>query len=106
MVDDSWRDLSGSARNSYTAVSTTSVVVLPANPRRRSFALVNSSANDTDKITLNFGDSTAVADYGLLMFPRQAYSESDDRGFLCFKGAITAICATTTGKLSIMERSY
>lgn len=105
-IDENWENVSQGMRNDSFSVGTSSTVILPANPRRRSFAIVNSSSDDTKTMTIHFGSAVAVANKGLVLFQRQSYAESDGAGFFCFKGEITAICAVASGQLSIIERSY
>jgi len=94
-------------RNDSVAVGVSSVTVsVPrqAGLPRKSIVIRNSSPNAADIITINIGATPAIANAGIILKPNDTYVDSNDGGYICYQGTITAICATANGVLAIFER--
>jgi len=86
-------------RDSSLAVTTSSQVIIPANLKRSGFILTNLGAGI---VSVRKGDTIAVANEGIVLQPNQAYGETDDAQFSCYKGAIQAI-GSAAANLAISE---
>lgn len=102
-----YSSLQESIRNEVLAVGTSSVKVSESrndvNPRITILAR-NTSPNATDIIYINLGLSTATTGSGIVLRQYESYTDTTGEGYVAFQGVITAICATATGQLTIMER--
>ena len=102
------------SRNETVAVGTSSVVISNARQtdlnKRKVISVRNMSPNAADIITVNLGNGAAVADNGIVLKQYESFTDSNDgdaendKGYLCWQGSVTAICATATGTVSIFER--
>lgn len=95
------------SRNEQVSVTTTQGKVADARNElkpRVSIVIRNTSPNQADIITVNFGFNTAVANQGMVLQQNESISDSSENGYQCWQGVVTAICATANGKLSIFER--
>ena len=94
-------------RNEQVAVSTSSKSISEArneqNPREV-LVVRNISTNAADIITVNLGFNQATNGNGIVLRQNEAFTDNSESGYQSHQGAITAICATINGKLSIMER--
>lgn len=96
--------------NSVLPVGTTQVVVSQARPqnapnKRKVILVRNNSPNSTDIITIQMTDSqVATANAGIILRQYESFTDASDNGYECWQGQISAICATATGSLSILER--
>lgn len=97
-------------RNEAVLVGITGVTVaedrVGSNNERKSIIIRNNSPNATDIITVQLSteNQAITADAGIILRQFEAFTDSNDSGYKCFQGKITAICATATGKLAVMER--
>jgi len=102
-----YKQLQEPTRNEQIAVSTTSKVVSEARNQlneRKVIVLRNTSDNDADIITINLGFNEATSNNGIVLKRNEAFTDSSETGYKAYQGAITGICATANGKLSIFER--
>jgi len=94
-------------RNDVVAVGLTTVKIAESRndiTPRITILVRNTSPNATDVITINLGLGTPTANYGIVLKQYESFTDSSDQGYQCFQGSYTAVCATATGQLSIMER--
>lgn len=68
--------------------------------RRTQIIIVPLTAGVT--VTITKGDSTAVANAGIVLTANQAFVEADDGGFKCWQGAIQVV-ASGAGSVAINE---
>jgi len=87
-------------RNEVFAATATSQVVCQPNFRSVLYFRNNDAAQ---VVTLAFGSSVAVANYGVVLQPGQAYIESNSEGFQTYTGTVSII-ATGNANVSVMER--
>jgi len=85
-------------------VGTSKVVVLQANPNRQMFFIKNSDHGSVSaKITVAMGSEVAD-DVGMPLDVGEHTADSNDAGYSCYKGVITAISNIAGGTLSVTER--
>lgn len=87
-----------------TISTSSSQIIDPLNGtsfKRTQVIFINTSASAI--ITLNKGDSPAIAGSGIILQPNGSYSESSDSAFKCWQGAWQAI-GNGAGTLSIVEQ--
>jgi len=83
-------------------IGATSVKILDAQ-KRKEFSLVNTSTGG-QIISLTFGMKAAVALTGIVLSPGQTYIASDDSGFKCYEGPISAIASAAGATIAIFVR--
>jgi len=107
MAGDYLEGIQEATRNEQVSVNTSSSVVCESrnkiNPRK-AIIIRNTSDDSADKITLNIGYNEATSNNGIVLGKDESWGDNSETGYNCHQGAITAICATANGKLSIYER--
>lgn len=94
-------------RNDSLAIPASNTLVAESrnqdNPRK-ALVVRNISPNAADTISITLGFNVAVANKGIVLRQYESFTDATDSGYQCWQGAITAICATANGLLSIFER--
>jgi hypothetical protein len=94
------------ARNDTVNVGLTNVIVSNARQaglKRKVLMIRNNSTAAADIITISFGN-TSTAGSGIVLKQYESVTDSNDGGYECWQGTVTAVCATANGVLNIMER--
>lgn len=93
------------ARNDSLTVGASSTIVSDFRPNldRKTIVIRNISDDATKIVTINFGVS-ATANKGIVLRQYESVSDSDETGYKCYQGTITAIGAVANCTLAIMER--
>jgi len=74
------------------------------NAERKVLCLTNTSTAGGQRITLAFGNTTAVEGQGVVLYPGGSWSETRDAAFIPTQEAISAIASAAGGTLAIHER--
>jgi len=90
------------SRNSKVTVGTSSVHVLDKKDRK-ALVLTNRSTG-AQVITINQGETAAIANEGIILAPGQSYVDSDSGSYMCWRGNVQAISTAADAILSIFER--
>lgn len=94
-------------RNESISVGLTSVLIADVRPitiPRKDILVRNTSPNATDTISITLGNQIAIANQGIILQQGESFSFSTESSNPCPQCQFSAICATATGTLSIMER--
>jgi hypothetical protein len=71
---------------------------------RKVIVIRNISPNATDTISIFLGNGLAENNKGIVLKQYESFTDSYDASYLPHQDQISGICATATGKVSIMER--
>jgi len=94
-------------RNEKLTVGTTSKQIardLSGIGGRRAIVIRNISSDPADVITLALGTDAAVSGAGIVLKQGEVWYDGNDAGYECWQHEIQAICDTSNGVLSVMER--
>lgn len=90
------------ARNDNIAVADTSTIICPERSTGRVvYVLTNTGATT---ITINLGQTAAVANSGIILLPNGSWMEDCGYGYPIWNGIITAIGSAAGGTLAVHER--
>jgi len=89
------------ANEGSATISTSSILVLRADPKRTSFIITNTSGAGV-AATIHKGVDAAVANQGVVLQQNGIYGESDNDGFRCWKGEIQVI-GSAAGSVAFSE---
>jgi hypothetical protein len=91
-------------RNETIAVPNTVIQISPALNRKMIF-IRNDSTNANEIIHVMFGKEVATITKPFKLRQNEYISDSDNAGYQCYKGNITAICEVAgPGSLMVVER--
>jgi hypothetical protein len=91
-------------RNDLVTVGTSSVIIsqYPNGVPRRLIYIRNSSTGG-QTITISFGNSVAVALYGVVLAAGESVADQSQEGYQCFQGVVSAVADGANGQVSIYE---
>jgi hypothetical protein len=93
-------------RNESVAVGLTAVIISDtrnSTTPRTDILVRNISPNATDIISVSLGQ-VAQNNVGIVLRQYESFTFSTDSGYICPQVSFSAICATATGVLAVMER--